>query len=178
MQAIVELQASSVRGDASSDSVYRERLFEHQLIADLMRHAWRHDGAALEVSQPAIDRTGHDLVLEARKVIRHVQLKTSWIRGKTTEQNVHIGLAAKQSGCIVWMRIDEETMACRDYLFFGSLPGQPLPSLEAYKVARRTIQGKGGDRKERPNVRLVPRKAFQPIADIPALYQALFGAGG
>lgn len=47
MQAIVALQASSVRGDASSDSVYRERPFEHKLIVELMRHACHHDGAAL-----------------------------------------------------------------------------------------------------------------------------------
>lgn len=75
------------------------------------------------------------------------------------------------------MRIDEEAMACRDYLFYGSLPGQPLPPVEVHKVVRPTLQGKSGDRKELPNVRLVPRKAFEPLADIPALYQALFGAG-
>jgi hypothetical protein len=68
---------------ASSDSVYRERLFEHQLIFGLMRHAWLHDGAALEVSQPAIDRSGHDLVLKARGVMRHVPLKSSWTTSKT-----------------------------------------------------------------------------------------------
>lgn len=165
------------RADPSADSVFRERLFEHQLIADLMRYAWRHDGAALEVSQPAIDRTGHDLVLEARGFVRHVQLKTSWTAGKTAEQNVHLGLAAKQSGCIVWMRIDEDSMTCDGYLFFGGAPGQALPGIDELKVARRTVKGEGGVRRERPNVRTVPRAKFMPLGDIPALYRALFGEG-
>lgn len=60
--------ATSMDIDLSLDicqSVYRERLLEHLLIGDLLKHSWLHTGATLEVSQPSIDRSGHDVVLEA-----------------------------------------------------------------------------------------------------------------
>jgi len=60
---------------AHDESVYRARLLEHLLIGGLLRHPWLHHGAALEVSQPAIDRSGHEVVLEANGITRHVQLK-------------------------------------------------------------------------------------------------------
>lgn len=31
---------------------FRERLFEHQFLFELMWYAWKHDKALLEVSQP------------------------------------------------------------------------------------------------------------------------------
>jgi hypothetical protein len=55
-------------------SAYRERLLEHLLIGDLLKYSWLHAGATLEVSQPSIDRSGHDAVLEANGVTRHLQL--------------------------------------------------------------------------------------------------------
>ena len=33
-------------------SVYREQLLEHLLIGQLLRHAWLHDEAGLEVMKP------------------------------------------------------------------------------------------------------------------------------
>jgi len=160
----------------SADSVYRERLFEHQLIWELMRYAWRHDNAGLEVSQPAIDRSGHDLVLEARGVTRHVQLKTSWADGKARGQNVHLGLVGKPSGCVVWMRVDETDMTCQSFLFFGGAPREPLPSLEACRVAKHTRKNGSGTKGERPNLRTVPRTRFRFVADVAELYATLFGS--
>jgi hypothetical protein len=52
-------------------------LLEHLLIGELLKHSWLHHGAELEVSQPVIDRSGHDVVLEANGITRHVQLKAS-----------------------------------------------------------------------------------------------------
>lgn len=160
---------------STTHSVFRERLFEHQLIWELMRHGWLHDEAGLEVSQPAIDRSGHDLVLEARGVTRHVQLKTSWTTGKSREQNVHVGLATKPSGCVLWMLADEKTLACASFLFFGGAPGLPLPSLEGLKIARHTKANKQGEKLERPNIRELPITKFTRIDSIPVLYATLFG---
>ena len=94
----------------SCQSVYREKLLEHLLIGELLKYSWFKHGASLEVSQPAIDRSGHDIVLEANGVTRHVQLKTSSTIARTGRQNLHLGLAAKPSGCVVWMRFDPEAM--------------------------------------------------------------------
>ena len=157
-------------------SVYRERLLEHLLIGDLLKYSWLHVGAKLEVSQPSIDRSGHDVVLEANGVTRHVQLKSSSHAATTLAQKVHFGLASKPSGCVVWTRFDRATIDLGPFLFFGAEPGLPLPALDTFKIAKHTKGGKDGVKKERPNLRIVRRSQFREIADIPALYTALFGA--
>lgn len=159
----------------SFQSVYRERLLEHLLIGELLKHSWLHHNATLEVSQPAIDRSGHDIVLEANEVTRHVQLKASSLTAKTSEQKVHLGLAGKPSGCVVWVHFDASTMELGPFLFFGDLPGKPLPSIDTFKVAKHTRGGADGVKKERPNIRLIPAFRFRKIDSIPALYEALFG---
>ena len=159
---------------ATTHSVFRERMFEHELLFELMRHAWKYDQASLEVSQPAIDNSGHDLVLEARGVTRHVQLKTSWVTARADCQNVQLGLASKPSGCVLWMLVDENLMECSRYLFFGAGPGEPLPPIVDFKVAKHARSNKTG-KSERPNVREVRRSRFSILTDIPHLYETLFG---
>jgi hypothetical protein len=156
-------------------SVYRERLLEHLLIGDLLKYSWLHAGATLEVSQPSIDRSGHDVVLEANGVTRHLQLKSSSHVAKTPAQKVHLGLASKPSGCVVWTRFDRSTMKLGPFLFFGAEPGLPLPPLDAFKMAQHTKGDKDGVKKGRPNLRIVRKSQFREIADIPTLYAALFG---
>lgn len=158
-------------------SVYRERLLEHLLIGDLLRYSWLHAGATLEVSQPSIDRSGHDVVLEANGVTRHVQLKSSSQCASTAVQKVHLGLASKPSGCVIWTRFDRNTMALGPFMFFGSEPGAPLPSLAEFRIAKHTKGNAEGVKKERPNLRVVSSSKFRALADIPALYAALFGSG-
>lgn len=156
-------------------SVYRERLLEHLLIGDLLRHSWLHAGATLEVSQPSIDRSGHDVVLEANGVTRHVQLKSSSQCASTAVQKVHVGLASKPSGCVIWTRFDRKTMALGPFMFFGGEPGDPLPSLADFRIAKHTKGNAEGVKKERPNLRVVSSTKFRHVADIPSLYFALFG---
>ena len=159
----------------SHQSVYREKLLEHLLIGELLKYSWQHHGASLEVSQPAIDRAGHDIVLEANRTTRHVQLKTSSTIATTGRQNVHVGLAQKPSGCVVWMRFDPEAMTLGPFLFFGSAPGMALPALDGFKVATHTKGNAQGVKAQRLGLRVVPRSMFQEVATIPALYAALFG---
>lgn len=157
-------------------SVYREQLIEHLLIGYWLKYSWLHAGATLEVSQPSIDRSGHDVVLEANGVTRHLQLKSSSHAASTPAQNIHLGLASKPSGCVVWTRFDRATMKLGPFLFFGADPGLPLPSLNAFKVAKHTKGNKNGVKMERPNLRVVRMSQFRKIADIASLYVALFGA--
>lgn len=158
-------------------SVYREKLLEHLLIGELLKYSWLHAGATLEVSQPSIDRSGHDVVLEANGVTRHLQLKSSAHTASTPTQKVHLGLASKPSGCVVWTRFDRTTMNLGPFLFFGAEPGLPLPPLDAFKVAKHTKGNKDGVKMDRPNLRIIRMSQFREIADIPTLYAALFGAG-
>jgi len=156
-------------------SVYREQLLEHLLVGELLRHAWLRDQARLEVAKPEIDRAGYDIVLEAHRVVRHVQLKSSSITAKTARQNVHIDLAGKPSGCVVWTRFDAATLRLGPFLFFGARPGEPLPSLEGLSTARHVKADSAGLKALRPNLRVVPRNRFIEIATVEELYVRLFG---
>lgn len=161
----------------SSQSVYRERLLEHLLIGELLKHSWLHHGANLEVSQPSIDRSGHDVVLEDNGFTRHVQLKASSTSAKTATQKIHLGLGGKPSGCVIWVRFDEKTMKLGPFMFFGGGPGEALPSLADLKMAKHTKGDASGVKKLRPGLRLLPASKFRPIESIENLYHELFGTG-
>ena len=160
----------------TNESVYRERLLEHLLIGELLKHSWLHHNADLEVSQPAIDRSGHDVVLEANGITRHVQLKASASGASTSIQKIHLGLANKPSGCVIWMRFDPADMSLGPFLLFAGQPGEPLPSVEGFKVAKHTKANAEGVKKERPNLRIVPIAQFRSVTGIAQLYNALFGS--
>lgn len=156
-------------------SVYREQLIEQLLIGDLLRHSWLHAGATLEVSQPSLDRSGHDVVLESIGVTRHVQLKSSSLSATTASQKIHVGLASKPSGCVIWNGFDRDSMNLGPFMFFGAEPSAPLPPLDTFPIAKHTKGNAAGVKKERPNPRVVSRSKFREIADIRELYAALFG---
>jgi hypothetical protein len=72
-----------------------------------MKHLWRRGDWRLEVLKPQVDDGGYDLVLDANAIVRHVQLKSSF-RGSTVDKvNVNVLLAAKPSGCVVFMWFDQ-----------------------------------------------------------------------
>ena len=52
----------------------REKILEHRLVSDLAELMLRR-GVELDVMRSDLDAQGHDVVLEAAGVIRHVQLK-------------------------------------------------------------------------------------------------------
>lgn len=156
-------------------SVYRERLLEHLLIGDLLKYSWLHHDAMLEVSQPSVDRAGHDVVLEANGITRHIQLKTSSSTAKTATQKINLGLATKPSGCVIWIRFDPDTLAIGPFLFFGSEPGKPLPPIDQFRIAKHSKGNASGIKADRPNLRVVPLSKFKTVADVAALYDVLFG---
>lgn len=158
-----------------SQSVYRERLLDHLLIGELLKHAWLEDNACLEVARGEIDRTGYDAILEAHGVVRHVQFKTSSSASETQRQSVHIGLCSKPSGCLIWSRFDPLTLVLGPFLFFGGAAGERLPSLAGLAVAKHTKANSKGEKAYRPNLRVLPRNRFELIPTIPALYSKLFG---
>ena len=160
-------------------SVYREKLLEHLLIGELLKHSWLFHRATLEVSQPSLDRAGHDVVLEANGVTRHVQLKTSRVGGATASQKVHLGLADKPSGCVIWTQFQEsearDDLLLGPFHFFGEAPGKPLRRLDDLPVARHTKANAEGIKAKRPNIRVLTRSRFKSVSTIAELYLALFG---
>ena len=156
-------------------SSYREKLIEHLFIGELLKISWKNGDCQLEVAKPEVDNSGYDVVVEANGVIRHVQLKASYIGGKTSRQKVHLKLADKPSGCVVWIYFNEDTLELGPFYFLGSEPGLPLPSIEDAQIARHTKGDRYGHKAERPNIRYLNKGDFTSYESAEDIYQALFG---
>ena len=156
-------------------SSYREKLLEHLFIGELLKLSWIEDNCQLEVVKPEVDNSGYDVVFEANRIIRHVQLKASYIGGSTARQNIHIKLADKPSGCVVWIYFDENTLELGPFYYYGAAPGQPLPSLDEAKVAHHTKGNQDGFKAKRPNIRQLNKGKFTKYESVEELYKALFG---
>jgi hypothetical protein len=141
-------------------SVYREHLIEHLLIGVLLKHSWLHDQASLEISKPELDRAGHDIILESNGITRHVKLKSSARTAKTARQKIHVDLAEKPSGCVIWVQFDPRMLEMGPFLFFVSGPGKPLPSIDDFPVVKHTKGNAQGVKKERLHIRGVAKGGF------------------
>ena len=155
-------------------SSFREKLIEHLFIGEMLKLSWLKDDCQLEVMKPEVDNAGCDIVLELNNVIRHIQLKASKLGGKTLRQNINTRLAAKPSGCVIWIVFDEDTLELCSFYFFGAEAGKPLTSLEDAKIAKHTKGNASGLKAERPNIRIINKGQFTRYDSIEALHGALF----
>ena len=156
-------------------SSYRERLIEHLFIGELLKHSWLKRECKLEVAKPEVDNSGYDLIAEEVGVVRHIQLKASHKGARVAKQNIHTALGSKPSGAVVWVRFDPNTLELGPFLFFGGLPGEPLPDLSGFRVAKHTKGNSEGVKAERPAIRAVPRGQFIQYGNSIEVYEALFG---
>lgn len=156
-------------------SSYREVLLEHLLSGEVMKHLWLRGNIRIETLKPQVDDAGYDLVLEANGVVRHVQLKSSHAGSSTNDVRVSLHLAKKPSGCVVWLWFDPNTLELGPYLFFGGPPGQPLPAIADFKVAKHAKGNAQGIKLERPNVRVIPKSRFETLPSVSELVFKLFG---
>ena len=154
-------------------SVLREKVFEHLFLGDLTRTLLR-SGRRCEVLRAEFDGSGFDVALEAEGVLRHVQLKAMRADGKRAHVDIHMALAAKPSGCVVWMLVDPATFETTAYRWFGAQPGQPLPAL-GDKAVRHTKADSQGVKAERADLRQLGRGRFETIPDMEGLIERLFG---
>ncbi len=156
-------------------SSYREKLIEHLFVGELLKLSWQNGDCQLEIAKPEVDNSGYDIIAENNNMVRHVQLKASYIGGKTARQKVHIKLSQKPSGCIVWVYFDENTLELGPFYYFGGKPGKPLPDIVDAKIARHTKGDQDGYKAERPNIRVINKGAFEKHDTIQSIYSALFG---
>lgn len=160
-------------GEAAHSSA-REKVLEHLFVGELLRCLWRRGVRNMEVLRAEVDMGGYDLVLEANKVLRYVQLKSSHRTSATANVPVNINLEGKPGGCVVWMKFDPETVELGPYLWFGAKPGEPALSLGS-KIARHSKGDKNGVKAFRPNIRVLPIGRFQKLGSIDEVVDALFG---
>jgi hypothetical protein len=158
-------------------SSYREALLEHLFAGEVMRHVWLSGVKRLEVLKPQVDDGGYDLVLETSEVVRHVQLKATFKGSKVRRFTVNAALAKKPSGCVVCMLFDQETLNLGPFFWFGAEPKEQLPDLSSFAIAKHTKGNAQGVKTNRPNMRVVPLSAFEPVASVSLLAERLFGIG-
>jgi hypothetical protein len=156
-------------------SSYREILIEHLFVGEVMRFLWLRGIAQFEVLKPEVDDSGYDLLLEANGIVRHVQLKSSFDEATTARVRASLNLLHKPSACVIWVRFDPQTMELGPFLWFGGLPGDPIPDFSSFRVAKHTRANSKGIKRERPNQRSIPRTKFETIATLELLVSRLFG---
>jgi hypothetical protein len=107
-------------------------------------------------------------------VLRHVQFESSHRDASTRDVTVHVNLAKKPSGCVIWIVFDTDTLKLGPFLWFGGSPGQPLPPL-GDRVARHAKGDSTGRKSPRPNLRVVGRNQFKELSNIDRVAIELFG---
>ncbi|MGC4104805.1 MAG: hypothetical protein QM753_00430 [Thermomicrobiales bacterium] len=159
----------------TNHSVYREMVLEHLFVGEIMRYHWMHGLPHVEMLKSQVDASGYDIVLESGSITRHIQLKASHVGSHTPHVPINSALAQRPSGCIVWMYFDPETLHFTHFLWFGSDPGTPLPSIENFKVATHNKRNAKEIKTERKHTRMLPRGKFVRLDTIADVGTALFG---
>ncbi len=113
-------------------------LDHYMFIGELLKLSWVEGGCSIEIAKPEVDSQGYDLITEEKGVIRHIQLKAAHLGAKVAKQKIHVALASKPAGCVVWVYFNEQTMELRPFLFFGGVANQPLPSINGFRIAKHT----------------------------------------
>lgn len=150
-----------------------ESLLEYRFLAELGAYLARFD-TAMEVLRSDVDRTGHDIVLEANGILRHVQLKATVAGGKRANVTVNNALALKPSGCIIWMTYDPVSFLITGMRWFGGKPGMPLPAT-GDRIARHTKANADGVKAERAQHRVIAGGKFDRMSGLSQLAERLFG---
>jgi hypothetical protein len=154
-------------------STLRERITEHLFVGEALRILWERDITDVEVFRSEFDAHGYDFAMAQRKIVRHIQLKTSVKKpGKIT---VAQSLADKPSGCVIWILVTRD-LKLGPYYWFGSTPGNQLPDISKHPNARRPTRNKSGGRPIRNNYREVPLSKFEQVKSLPEILEKLFGA--
>ncbi len=163
---------------AESDSLHssrREKLVEHVFVGEVLRNLWRARVHEVDVLRAETDAAGYDIVVEVDSVTRHIQLKSSARKSKTSKQKVHLALGNKRSGCVLWVLFDSSTMELGPFLWFGGSPGKPLPDITGFPVAKHTKGNAEGEKAERKNIRVITKGKFTKIESISGVIEKLFG---
>jgi len=154
-------------------SSMRENYLMHLLLAQLGLEL---DARGVEYDElrSAVDREGFDVLIGAGGIARHIQVKAKVLGGARSEVTINTRLAAKPSGCVVWLSFDPVTRDFSEIRWFGGKPGAPLPDTGTI-VARHTRANSQGVKAERPEHRVLKARHFERLSNIAHLVDRLFG---
>ncbi len=154
-------------------SSVREQYIEYGFISDVCKEMWKR-GYAVDILHCHTDLSGYDVLFEANGIQRHVQLKSSYNGGNTSRQKINLKLGEKPSGCVIWIRFDEDTLNQTSYLWYGCENGGPLPNLGTM-VAKHSKGDADGVKAERQGLRVLNKGNFDEVDSISMLVDMLFG---
>jgi hypothetical protein len=158
----------------SLDSSLREQAISHLFLGKLLAHMWCTDARDIEVLKAEVDRSGYDVVLESRGIIRHVQLKSRFRGSKVGQVDVSTKLLSKPGGCVIWIEFDPVSLVFEKFYWFGGQAGMVLPNLGS-RVSRHSKGNSAGEKNERPIHRMVTKGRFEMLSSIQEVCQRLFG---
>lgn len=150
-----------------------EKVIEYRFLAAVTAELLRR-GMAFDVMRSDVDCHGHDLVIAAGGVLRHIQLKAMALGGKRANVTVHTRLAMQASGCIIWVIYDPDGFEPVSFRWFGGAPGVPMPD-PGTRVARHAKSNAAGVKLARPMHRVIPARRFEALSDVARLVDRLFG---
>ena len=156
-------------------STLRERIVEHVFVGEILRLLWQRDVTDVEVLRSEFDAGGYDLVMSYKKIVRHIQLKTTLVEGKAANVKASVKLMDKPSGCIVWIFVSPK-LELVQYRWLGGDPGQPFPNILEMKIAKHTKGNAQGKKTEKPLHRIIPKSKFGKPCLIDDVITHLFGA--
>ena len=125
--------------------------------------------------KPQVDNSGYDLVMEANEFVCHIQLKTYHLGAATARVNIHVTLAEKPSGCVVWIKFDPTKLELGPFRWLGEAPGSRFQDIGRFAVTKHTKANAQGVKSERQALRIIPRHEFETIATIGEVVERLFG---
>lgn len=159
----------------STYSATREHILQHRFLADVCSELWRRQEFDFAVSHSEVDNSGYDIIIEARGVLRHVQLKAMHAGARRRSFDIQARLADRTDGCVVLMVHDAQSLAILGYRWFGCAPGEGLSGI-GDKVTRHSKGNALGIKAERPALREVPLSQFEGLENVSELVSRLFGA--
>ena len=156
-------------------SQLREKLTTHAFLAAIGCEIWRRGHYDAEIMRAEFDAGGHDLVIAANGVTRHIQLKATNLSAKTASWGASKRLADQPSGCVVVLHVDDENLQVRHYGLFAGPPGRPLPDITSNRPTRLAKGDSAGRKEVRTDRWEVPKGSFDLHEQVAGLYDALFG---
>lgn len=154
-----------------------EKVLEHRFIAELTAALWLEGCRDFEVLRSEVDASGYDLVVEAKGILRHIQLKSMVKGGKKQHVTVNTRLASKKAGCLVWFDYDPKTLELGPFRWFGTLPGLGLPD-PGDKIAKHSKADATGTKNPRTGHRLLRKSKLIELRTVADLVPLLFGFDG
>jgi hypothetical protein len=156
------------------NSTLRERIVEHLFVGEALKWPWNHRVTDVEVLRSEFDAGGYDLVMSCKKIVRHIQFKTTSVNGKAANIKASLKLLNKPSGCIIWIFVTPD-LKIAHYRWFGGDPDQSLPDIRTMKPAKHTKGNAEGVKTERPQQRIIPKGKFSRPCSLGEVMERLFG---